>query len=66
MEIFRTFVSRSFSVDAMFNFSGKANTSIHGLGEDDTSTSSDATSKKTNDDYDLFSIVYDQPVNECM
>ena len=26
----------SFSVTAMLDFSGKANTSIHGLGEDDT------------------------------
>ena len=34
MDIFRTLGSRSLSVTAMFNFSGKANTSIHGLGED--------------------------------
>ena len=27
--------SRSLSVTALLNFSGKANTSIHGLGEDD-------------------------------
>ena len=37
MDIVRTLGSRSLSVNAMLNFSGKANTSIHGLGEDDTS-----------------------------
>ena len=30
--------SRSLSVTTMLDFSGKANTSIHGLGEDDTAT----------------------------
>ena len=40
MDIFRTLGSRSLSVNAMLNFSGKANTSIHGLGEDDTAKSS--------------------------
>ena len=35
----RTLGSRSLSVTAMSNFSGKANTSIHGLGEDDTAIS---------------------------
>ena len=34
--IFRTLGSRSLSVTAMLYFSGKANTSIHDLGEDDT------------------------------
>ena len=38
MDIFRTLGSRSLSVAAMLNFSGKANTSIHGLGEDDTAS----------------------------
>ena len=36
MDISQTLGSRSLSVKAMLNFSGKANTSIHGLGEDDT------------------------------
>ena len=36
MDIFRTLWSGSLSVAAMLDFSGKANTSIHGLGEDDT------------------------------
>ena len=36
MDIFRTLGSGSLSVTAMLDFSGKANTSIHGLGEDDT------------------------------
>ena len=36
MDIFRTLGSRTLSVTAILNFSGKANTSIHGLGEDDT------------------------------
>ena len=36
MDIFRTLGSESLSVTAMLDFSGKANTSIHGLGEDDT------------------------------
>ena len=36
MDIFRTLGSGSLSVTAVFNFSGKANTSIHGLGVDDT------------------------------
>ena len=36
MDIFRTLGSWSLSVTAMLNFSGKANTSIHGLWEDDT------------------------------
>ena len=36
---FRTLASGSLSVTAMLDFSGKANTSIHGLGEDDTATS---------------------------
>ena len=35
---FRTLGSWSLSVTAMLDFSGKANTSIHGLGEDDTAT----------------------------
>ena len=39
MDIFRTLASGSLSVTAMLDFSGKANTSIHGLGEDDTATS---------------------------
>ena len=34
--MFRTLGSRSLSVTTMLNFSGKANTSIHGLKEDDT------------------------------
>ena len=34
--LFRTLGSRSLPVTAMLYFSGKANTSIHGLGEDDT------------------------------
>ena len=38
MDIFRTLGSGSLSVTAMLDFSGKANTSIHGLGEDDTAT----------------------------
>ena len=36
MDIFRTLGSGSLSVTAMLDFSGKANTSIHGLGQDDT------------------------------
>ena len=36
MSIFRTLGSGSLSVTAMLDFSGKANTSIHGIGEDDT------------------------------
>ena len=36
MDIFRTLGSGSLSVTAMLEFSGKAKTSIHGLGEDDT------------------------------
>ena len=36
MDIFWTFGSGSLSVTTMLNFSGEANTSIHGLGEDDT------------------------------
>ena len=36
MDIFRTLGSRSLTVTAMLNFSGEANTSIDGLGEDDT------------------------------
>ena len=36
MDIFRTLASRSLSVTAMLSFSGKASTSIHGLGQDDT------------------------------
>ena len=36
MNIFRTLGTGSLSVTAMLDFSGKANTSIHGLGEDDT------------------------------
>ena len=35
MNIFRILGSRSLSVTAMLNFSGKANTSIHDLGKDD-------------------------------
>ena len=35
MDIFRTLGSGSLSVTAMLDFSGKSNTSIHGLGEDD-------------------------------
>ena len=38
MDIFHTLGSGSLSVTAMLDFSGKANTSIHGLGEDDTAT----------------------------
>ena len=38
MEIFRTLGSGSLLVTAMLDFSGKANTSIHGLGEDDTAS----------------------------
>ena len=38
MDIFRTLGSRSLSVTATLHCSGKANTSIHGLGEDDTAT----------------------------
>ena len=38
MDIFRTLGSRSLSVTAVLDFSGNANTSIHGLGEDDTAT----------------------------
>ena len=37
-DIFRTLGSGSLSVTAMLDFSGKANTSIHGLGEDDTAS----------------------------
>ena len=36
MNIFRTLGSGSLSVTAILDFSGKANTSIHGLGENDT------------------------------
>ena len=36
MDIFRTLGSGSLSVTAMLDFSGKENTSIYGLGEDDT------------------------------
>ena len=36
MNIFWTLGSRTLSVTAMLNFASKANTSIHGLGEDDT------------------------------
>ena len=36
MDIFRTLGSRSLSVTAMLNFSGKANTSIKSLREDNT------------------------------
>ena len=36
MDNFRTLGSGSFSVTAMLDFSGEANTSIHGIGEDDT------------------------------
>ena len=39
MDIFQTLGSGSLSVTAMLDLSGKANTSIHGLGEDDTATS---------------------------
>ena len=35
MDIYRTLGSRSLSVTALLNFSGKGNTSIHGLGGDD-------------------------------
>ena len=38
MDILRNLRSGSLSVTAILNFSGKANTSIHGLGEDDTET----------------------------
>ena len=38
MNIFRTLVSKSLLVSAMLNFSGKANTLIHGLDEDDTAS----------------------------
>ena len=38
MDIFHTLGPGSLSVTAMLDFSGKANTSIHGLGEDDTAT----------------------------
>ena len=37
-EHFRTLGSGSLSVPAMMDFLGKANISIHGLGEDDTAT----------------------------
>ena len=37
MDILRTLGSGSLSITAMLNFLGKANTSIHDLGEDDTS-----------------------------
>ena len=36
MDIFRNLGSGSLSVSAMLDYSGEANTSIHGLGEDDT------------------------------
>ena len=36
MEIFQTLGSGALSVTAMLDFSGKANASIHGPGEDDT------------------------------
>ena len=35
-DIFRTLSSGSLSLTAMLNFLGEANTSIHGLGEEDT------------------------------
>ena len=35
MDIYRILGSSSLSVSALLNFSGKANTSIHGLGGDD-------------------------------
>ena len=38
MYFFRTLGSRSLSVTAMLTFSVKANTSIHGFGDDDTAT----------------------------
>ena len=38
VDIFRTLVSGSLSFTAMLDFSGKANTFIHGLGKDDTAT----------------------------
>ena len=38
MDIFRTLGSGSLSVTATLHFSGKANISIHGLGEDDTAS----------------------------
>ena len=38
MDIFRTLGSISLSVTPMLNFSGKANTSIHGVGADETAT----------------------------
>ena len=38
MDICRTLGSGSLSVTAMLDFSGLANISIHGLGEDDTAT----------------------------
>ena len=37
--------SGSLSVTAMLDFSGKANTPIHGLGEDDTAKAEDTTSR---------------------
>ena len=37
--LIKSYASGSVSVTAMLDFSGKANTSIHGLGEDDTATS---------------------------
>ena len=39
MDIFRALGSGSLSVNAMLDFSGEANTSIHDLGEDDTAWS---------------------------
>ena len=38
MNIFRTLGSGSLSVTAMLDFSGQANTSIHGFGEEDTAS----------------------------
>ena len=38
MDIFKTLGSGSLSATAMLDFSGKANTSIHGLVEDDTAS----------------------------
>ena len=38
MDIFRALGARMLSVTTILNFPGKANTSINGLGEDDTAT----------------------------
>ena len=40
MDIFRTLESGTLSITAMSDFSGKANTSIHGFEEDDTAVTS--------------------------